>query len=163
MKLRNYHLVEEVIDFSKMFKPRTSNDICDFTKIINDKEKAKYHAYEEVFGEDEYTWKDIKENEMSEVWGEIYELNDDQKPQDLDVLLEVFSVNVRRVSAEFNIFFGDVVADLNNRAINRAVNGNTHNFFEKLFEIYKVGSFPCGWYGDYPNGSYIALKIDSKS
>ncbi|MBV7319021.1 hypothetical protein [Bacillus halotolerans] len=163
MKLRNYHLVEEVIDFSKMFKPKTSNDICDFTKIINDKEKAKYHAYEEVFGEDEYTWKDIKENEMSEVWGEIYELNDDQKPQDLDVLLEVFSVNVRRVSAEFNIFFEDVVADLNNCAINRAVNGNTHNFFKKLFEIYKAGYFPCGWYGDYPNGSYIALKIDSKS
>lgn len=141
MKLRNYHLVEEVIDFSKMFKPRTSNDICDFTKIINDKEKAKYHAYEEVFGEEEYTWKDIKQNEMSEVWGEIYELNDDQKPQDLDVLLEVFSVNVRRVSAEFNIFFGDVVADLNNCAINRAVNGNTHNFFDKLFEIYKAGYF----------------------
>ncbi len=131
----NYHLVEEVIDFSKTFKPRTSNDISDFTKIINDKEKAKYHAYEEVFAEDEYTWKDIKENEMSEVWGEIYELNDDQKPQDLDVLLEVFSVNVRRVSAEFNIFFEDVVADLNNCAINRAVNGNTHNFFEELFVL----------------------------
>lgn len=128
MKLRNYHLVEEVIDFSKTFKPITSNDICYFTKIINDKEKAKYHAYEEVFGEDEYTWKDIKENEMSEVWGEIYELNDDQKPQDLDVLLEVFSVNVRRVSVEFNIYYEDVVADLNNCAINRAVNGNTQFF-----------------------------------
>lgn len=141
MKLRNYHLVEEVIDFSKTFKPITSNDICYFTKIINDKEKAKYHAYEEVFGEDEYTWKDIKENEMSEVWGEIYELNDDQKPQDLDVLLEVFSVNVRRVSVEFNIYYEDVVADLNNCAINRAVNGNTHNFFEKLLKFIKRAIF----------------------
>jgi hypothetical protein len=37
-------------------------------------------AYEEVYGEDEYTWKDIREMEMSEVWGRFYELEDNQKP-----------------------------------------------------------------------------------
>lgn len=77
MKFWNYYLVEEVIDFLKIFKFIILNDICYFIKIINDKEKVKYYVYEEVFGEDEYMWKDIKENEMSEVWGEIYELNDD--------------------------------------------------------------------------------------
>ncbi|WIG46537.1 hypothetical protein QPL78_18300 [Bacillus halotolerans] len=69
MKYGRYHnKVKEVIVFSKTFKAVTSDDISYFTKIINDKEKAKYYAYEDVFGEDEYTWNDLKENEMSEVW-----------------------------------------------------------------------------------------------
>nr|WP_232502635.1 hypothetical protein [Bacillus velezensis] len=134
-----------------------------FTKIINDEEKAKYYVYEDVIGEDEYAWKDIKENEMSEVWGKFYELNDDQKPQNLDMLLKIFSENVRSATTEFNTFLEEIVADLNNCAINRAVNGKTDNFFEKLFKIYKAGYFPWGWDGDYPYGSFIALYIEMKN
>ncbi|KAF6604449.1 hypothetical protein, partial [Bacillus sp. EKM417B] len=103
----------------------------------DDEEKAKYYAYEDVIGEDEYAWKDIKENEMSEVWGKFYKLNDDQKPQNLDMLLKIFSENVRSATTEFNTFLEEIVADLNNCAINRAVSGKTDNFFEKLFKIYK--------------------------
>ncbi|MEC2060862.1 MULTISPECIES: hypothetical protein [Bacillus] len=159
MKYGHYHnQVKEVIDFSKTFKVVTSEDISYFTKIIKDKEKAKYYAYEAEFGEDEYTWNDLRENEMSEVWDKYYQLIDDQKPQNLDILLDVFSVNVRSAMTELNTFFEEIVADLNNCAINRAVNGITDNFFEKLFKIYKAGYFPCGWDGDYPNGNFIALK-----
>lgn len=164
MKYGHYHnQVKEVIDFSKTFKAVASHDISYFTKIINDEEKAKYYAYEDVIGEDEYAWKDIKENEMSEVWGKFYELNDDQKPQNLDMLLKIFSENVRSATTEFNTFLEEIVADLNNCAINRAVNGKTDNFFEKLFKIYKAGYFPCGWDGDYPYGSFIALYIEMKN
>ncbi|KYD06490.1 hypothetical protein [Bacillus atrophaeus] len=157
---QNHNLVEEVIDFSKSFKPIKSDHISNFTKIINDKEKAEYLAYEEVYGEDEYTWRDIREIEMSEVWERFYELEDDQKPKNIDALLNIFAENIRSASTDFNPFFEDIVADLNNCAINRAINGNTDNFFEKVFEIYKAGYFPCGWNGDYPNGGFIALKKD---
>ncbi|MFJ9288757.1 hypothetical protein [Bacillus halotolerans] len=159
MKYGRYHnKVKEVIVFSKTFKAVTSDDISYFTKIINDKEKAKYYAYEDVFDEDEYTLNDLKENEMSEVWDKYYELVHDQKPQNLDILLEVFSENVRSAATEFNTFFEEIVADLNNCAINRAINGKIDNFFEKLFKIYKAGYFPCGWDRNYPNGNFIALK-----
>jgi len=124
MKYGRYHnKIKEVIVFSKTFKAVTSDDISYFTKIINDKDKAKYYAYEVVFDEDEYTWNDLKENEMSEVWDKYYELVHDQKPQNLDILLEVFSENVRSAATEFNNFFEEIVADLNNCAINRAING----------------------------------------
>lgn len=96
---------------------------------------------------------------MSEVWNKYYELVDDQKPQNLDMILDIFSENVRSATTEFNTIFEDIVADLNNCAINRAVNGKIDNFFEKLFKIYKAGYVPCGWDGDYPNGSFIALYI----
>ncbi|MCB7154727.1 hypothetical protein [Bacillus stercoris] len=159
MNFGKYHnLVEEVIEFSKTLKPINSVNVSSFTQIINDQEKAEYLAYEEVYGEDEYTWKDIREIEMSEVWERFYELEDNQKPEDIDALLDIFSESIRHASTEFKTFFEDIVADLNNCAINRAINGNTNNFFEKVFEIYKAGYFPCGWNGDYPNGTFVVFK-----
>ncbi|NLS89343.1 hypothetical protein EYI23_15490 [Bacillus subtilis] len=159
MNFGKYHnLVEEVIEFSKTLKPINSVNVSSFTQIINDQEKAEYLAYEEVYGEDEYTWKDIREIEMSEVWERFYELEDNQKPEDIDALLDIFSDSIRHASTEFKTFFEDIVADLNNCAINRAINGNTNNFFEKVFEIYKAGYFPCGWNGDYPNGTFVVFK-----
>ncbi|WP_069838565.1 hypothetical protein [Bacillus sp. F56] len=159
MNFGKYHnLVEEVIEFSKTLKPINSVNVSSFTQIINDQEKAEYLAYEEVYGEDEYTWKDIREIEMSEVWERFYELEDNLKPEDIDALLDIFSESIRHASTEFKTFFEDIVADLNNCAINRAINGNTNNFFEKVFEIYKAGYFPCGWNGDYPNGTFVVFK-----
>ncbi|MDZ5671411.1 hypothetical protein [Bacillus stercoris] len=159
MNFGKYHnLVEEVIEFSKTLKPINSVNVSSFTQVINDQEKAEYLAYEEVYGEDEYTWKDIREIEMSEVWERFYELEDNQKPEDIDALLDIFSESIRHASTEFKTFFEDIVADLNNCAINRAINGNTNNFFEKVFDIYKAGYFPCGWNGDYPNGTFVVFK-----
>ncbi|KAF1678016.1 hypothetical protein [Bacillus sp. SKDU12] len=161
MSFGKYHnLVEEVIEFSKTLKPIKPVNLSNYIKIINDQEKAEYLAYEEVYGEDEYTWKDIREIEMSEVWERFYELEDNQKPENIDALLDIFSESIRHTSTKFNTFFEDIVADLNNCAINRSINGNTDNFFEKIFKIYRAGYFPCGWNGDYPHGTFIALNKD---
>lgn len=105
MNFGKYHnLVEEVVEFSKTFKPINSVDVSNFTQIINDQEKAEYLAYEEVYGEDEYTWKDIREIEMSEVWERFYELEDNQKPENIDALLDIFSESIRHASTEFKTF-----------------------------------------------------------
>ncbi len=105
MNFGKYHnLVEEVIEFSKTFKPIKSVNVSNFTKIINDQKQAEYLAYEEVYGEDEYTWKDIREIEMSEVWGRFYELEDNQKPENIDSLLDIFSENIRSASTGYNAF-----------------------------------------------------------
>lgn len=105
MNFGKYHnLVEEVVEFSKTFKPIKSVNVSNFTQIINDQEKAEYLAYEEVYGEDEYTWKDIREIEMSEVWERFYELEDNQKPENIDALLDIFSESIRHASTEFKTF-----------------------------------------------------------
>lgn len=105
MNFGKYHnLVEEVVEFSKTFKPINSVNVSNFTQIINDQEKAEYLAYEEVYGEDEYTWKDIREIEMSEVWERFYELEDNQKPENIDALLDIFSESIRHASTEFKTF-----------------------------------------------------------
>ncbi|MDA2729846.1 hypothetical protein PDR34_08560 [Bacillus cereus] len=154
------NLVEEVIQFSKKFQRELTNNISNEIVIINDIKKAEHLAYDETFGEDEYNWKDIRELEMSEVWGIYYAMSENEKPKGLEELLEIIADNVRKSSFKYSIFYNDVVADLTNCAINRAINGKSSSFFEELFEIYQLGAFPCGWNGDYPEGKIVAFKLD---
>ncbi|WP_282035210.1 hypothetical protein [Metabacillus indicus] len=154
------NLVEEVIRFSKNFQSELTNNISNEIVVINDIKKAEHLAYDEVFGEDEYNWKDIRELEMSEVWGTYYAMSENEKPKGLEELLEVIADNVRKSSFKYSMFYNDVVADLTNCAINRAINGKSSSFFEELFKIYQLGAFPCGWNGDYPEGKIIAFKLD---
>ena len=154
------NLVEEVIQFSKKFQSELTNNISNEIVIINDIKKAEHLAYDEIFGEDEYNWKDIRELEMSEVCGIYYAMPENEKPKGLEELLEIIDDNVRKSSFKYSIFYNDVVADLTNCAINRAINGKSSSFVEELFEIYQLGAFPCGWDGDYPEGKIVAFKFD---
>ena len=38
----------------------------------------------------------------------------------------------------------------------RAIVGKKNHLYEKIFEVYLSGGWPCGWSGNYPNG---ALKV----
>lgn len=154
------NLVEEVIQFSKNFQSEQTNRIPKNIIVIDDIKRAEHLAYDEIFGEEEYNWKDIRELEMSEVWGIYYSMTENEKPKGLEELLEIIADNVRKSSFKNSIFYNDVVADLTNCAINRAINGKSNPFFEKLFEIYQFGAFPCGWNDDYPEGKIVAFKLD---
>ncbi|MBD5799897.1 hypothetical protein BHU24_22825 [Bacillus pseudomycoides] len=154
------NLVEEVIQFSKSFQGELTHNISDKIVIINDIEKAEHFAYDEIFGDDEYSWKDIRELEMSEVWCSYYAMSENEKPKGLEELLEIIDDNVRKSPFKYSIFYNDVVADLTNCAINRAINGKSNSFFEELFDIYKFGAFPCGWDGNDPEGKIVAYKLD---
>ncbi len=65
-------LIEEVILFSRNLQIKEKDNTVNRIKIICDLKEAEYLAYEEVYGEDKYDWKDIRELEMSEVWGQYY-------------------------------------------------------------------------------------------
>ncbi len=53
----------------------------------------------------------------------------------------------------------NAVTDLWYCAENRAFNGLTDNFWERLFRLYRQGVWPCGWRGVYPEpGKFIAYR-----
>ncbi len=57
----------------------------------------------------------------------------------------------------------NMVTDLWYCAENRAFNGLTDNFWERLFRLYKLGVWPCGWRGVFPNpGKFIAYRRSTK-
>ena len=67
---------------------------------------------------------------MSEVWGIYYAMSENEKPKGLEELLEIIADNVRKSSFKYSIFYNDVVADLTNCAINRAINGKSSSFLK---------------------------------
>lgn len=150
-------LVDEVVEFSKKFSVSSNLNASIRISAISDIDEAMHLAFDEVYGEEEYSWKDIRELEMSQVWDVYYTLSEDVRPVNLEELLELISENVRNSLNKYDEFYEEIVADLNNCAISRAVNGKDEtNFFEKLFEIYKAGGLPCGWQGEYPDGKIVA-------
>jgi len=103
-------------------------------------------------------WKDIRELKMSDVWERYYDLTDAEKPRELEGIVEVIAGNLRQSLQGYDAFFEDIVADLNNCAVSRAVNGTKNNFFEIIFKLHRSGYLPCGWCGDYLDGGIIAYR-----
>ena len=53
----------------------------------------------------------------------------------------------------------NAVSELRWCAENRACNGLTDNFWERLFRLYREGLWPCGWRGVYPEpGKFVAYR-----
>jgi len=156
----NSLLVEEVIkEVGNMKLFKKSDKLLTDVIIINDFEKAQYLAFEyeeyEMNNEKEYTWESIKELEMSEVYGIAYQ-NPDYKNfmEALDSIGELIEKNLH-ILKEYEIVWEEVYSDLRCCARTRAIQGKTNKFFEKIFEVYKAGGWPCGWDGNYPDGKLI--------
>ncbi|NKI21372.1 hypothetical protein HFN20_09080 [Paenibacillus dendritiformis] len=149
-------LVDEVIQFANSMKNIPNREIPQDILVTNEYEEAKKYAIYEVYGEDEYTWSDIRQLEMAKVKGKIYRLEPAQKPVGLGEITGKVEAGLREnITDSYSDFFENVLVDLRNCALNRAVNGQNDNFYEKVFQIYKAGGFPCGWKGDYPQSGII--------
>lgn len=53
----------------------------------------------------------------------------------------------------------NMVSELWYCAQNRAANGLTNNFWERMFQLYKQGVWACGWQGFFPRpGKFVAYR-----
>jgi len=155
----NYQeLVEEVLKFAQygqFFSP--DFDHPQGVYEISDFEEARKRAWEETYGEEEYLWTDIRELQMREVRRLSYSISDfDHVREKLSALLGKLTLYVARgVTGDYSDVVDDIIADLYNCAFSRAVSGTRNSFFEKIYEVYKKGGWPCGWKGEYPAGLMV--------
>ncbi len=153
----NTQLVEEVMEFirnSKMFNNKNFND--EIFKVIKDFNKAQNLAWSQDSSEVDTVWEYVKSQEAESIVEKVYNLN---LVSQQDELYNFFSDN-ENYSNDFLPFDyidinEEVEGDLTMCALNRLVNGKTDNFYEKIFEVYKQGGWPCGWKGRYPIGDMI--------
>jgi hypothetical protein len=147
-------LVDEVVNFAQsgpllkpVFRELTGHQ-------IHDVNEAKMLAWERTYGTEGCSWTDIREREMSVVKGSSYSTeNFSPIRAALSDLGRSLNTLIRpRLGPEHRELLDDIAADLNNCAFSRAVLGDQNAFFENLFSIYKAGGWPCGWYGEYPQG-----------
>ncbi|MFJ8526922.1 cytoplasmic protein [Bacillus sp. NPDC094106] len=154
-------LVEEVIEFiqkQNLFDIRNTEiySLLNDIEVIHDFNIAQELAWSQDLDMVQIVWDDIKSEESANVLEGTY--NPSMETQK-DMLYEVFS-NVQNYSQDFISIsyidiFEEVERDFEMCALNRLVNGKTDNFYERIFNVYKLGGWPCGWKGEYPKGKMI--------
>ena len=162
MKLgKNEELILEVKKFfnalsvSQSFK---NSDEAD----CNDIDLAARYAFEYVYGEDEFTYPDIKSLEMRSVWAQVYSDEGFKNLEDnVKKLIDELSLNLAKKlrSSQIEAIGEEVIADMQNIIYSRAVFGKENSFWESLFQTYQSGLLPCGWKGEYPKGSLTTFAI----
>lgn len=160
----NSLLIKEVMDLIKKRNILSSNQITNQgIVIIHDFNQAEMYAWSQDSDEVETVWEFVKSKETESIVDKIYNqgLVSEQE--------EIFSFfsNIENYSKDFIPFEyidinEEVEGDLTMCALNRLVNGKTNNFYEKLFEVYQSGAWPCGWEGQYPKGNIIAFVPPTK-
>lgn len=158
----NASLVTEILDLvdSGMLL-KSSDQGTELDGTIHDLEVAKKFAWEEVYGDDEFIWADLRSEKMSEVWEIIYE--DDGKYSEIDSKLsKILNVLSRLIQKQLDQshkeLLDDIVSDLKGCLFSRAVQGKNNEFFENILSIYLEGGWPCGWNGDWPNGEALTYR-----
>lgn len=126
-------------------------------KIIHDFQEAKFYAFEK----DDYegtagsTWTDIREHQFSEVMSFLYSMSDYRERAKRIRSINIPEVDEIQYTAEALQLEEEIYTDLLLCIRCRMIRGDKNEFFEKMFEIYKLGGWPCGWNGKYPEGNFI--------
>ncbi|MRX72857.1 cytoplasmic protein [Bacillus lacus] len=153
----NTQLVKEVMDFIRNNKMFNKNNFHENNlEVINDFNEAQNLAWSQDSSEVDTVWEYVKSQEAASIVEKVYDL--DLVTQQDDIY-DFFSDH-DNYSNDFLPFVyidinEEVEGDLTMCALNRLVNGKTDNFYEKIFEVYKQGGWPCGWKGTYPIGEKI--------
>ena len=152
----NYDLIEEslsLVDNIKLFTEKQS--VIEGIVEYYDFEKCKEFAYdydEYLVNDEYYTWQDIKDLQMASVKEEVYKYENYKIINEKLRKIGIKNVSKIALSSECKEIWDDVYNDIINCIKARAILGKNNDFFEKIFEIYLSGGWPCGWEGKFPNG-----------
>ncbi|MBA4538225.1 cytoplasmic protein [Bacillus aquiflavi] len=160
----NTQLVEEVINFIINLQLFHNENLLNFDIVmINDYERARELAWSQDLDEVENVWDDIKSYESGEIIGKLYENNLNSKERPLREIIQSPHKYPSDFVSRYIDIFEEIVGDLYMCALNRLVNGKVGNLYEKIFEIYKLGGWPCGWGGGkYPEGKIIVYSPEKE-
>ena len=156
----NYELIEkslnELENISLFTKKKANLEyIIEYNDFNECKELA--YDYDGYFIDDEYyTWNDLKELEMANIRDKIYKHENYKIINEELRKIGIKNISKIAISNECKEVWDDVYNDLIDCIKVRAIIGEKDNFFEKIFQVYLSGGWPCGWDGDYPNGK---LKV----
>lgn len=155
----NIHLVEEVMDFihnSKIFNNKNVNTTN--IQVINDFDEAQNFAWSQNLSKVDTVWEDVKSLETESIIEKVYHLGLALQQEELYEYFGGYENYANHfLPFDYIDIHEEVEGDLTMCALNRLVNGKTDNFYERIFDIYKQGGWPCGWKDTYPDGEMIVF------
>src|SRR5690606_31171084 len=145
----NTQLVEEVMDFIRNNKMFNKNNFhVNNLEVINDFNEAQNLAWSQDSSEVDTVWEYVKSQEAESIVEKVYDLDLVTQQDDLyDYFSDHDNYSNDFIPFDYIDINEEVEGDLTMCALNRLVNGKTDNFYEKIFEVYKAGGWPCGWKG----------------
>lgn len=147
-------LVEEILSFAAsgpLLRPPAP--IAGDVHVVHAFDEAREYAYRRYLtdADDALNWTDLREREAGEIHAESGSLG-----SALNGLHErLFAALSTRLPEAYADLLDDVIGDLANAAAGRAVFGAGDRLFDRVWDAYKQGGWPCGWEGDYPAGRLV--------
>lgn len=147
--------VEEVVSFVEngpILRP--SAPITGDVHVVHDFDEALEYAYERFHtdADDALNWTDLREREV----GKIEQAGGAQA---VVAMWERFLALIPpRLPESYEEIQDDIVADLFHVAASRAVFGDGDRLFDRMWDAYKQGGWPCGWEGEYPEGRLVVFQ-----
>ncbi|MEC1635787.1 cytoplasmic protein [Bacillus mojavensis] len=127
--------------------------------LIEDFEEAQQLVWSQDTDEVGVFFQDLKSSESGLLLGKI--LSDNHLRTIDEELSNIFNFDDNYTEDFIPMDFWDIAeeveSDLYKCAINCLVNVTKDNLFEKMFQVYKSGGWPCGWEGTYSEGKLVAF------
>ena len=150
----------EVVDFLNShdfrFVARCSVDFE--VKMIHDIETAVHFAGSDEITHSQFTFGDVKQLAMADVRARIDTTSPELSSGIVNMLGDAGIRLRRRLPKAYRDLAGDIAADLIYATIARAAEMPKDTLFERMFQLYRCGYWPCGWVGDFPSGHLCAFS-----
>lgn len=158
----NPETVEEVVKFAEegpLLRPGATVG-GERVRVIHDFEEAKEFAYHRYLTDDEdaMNWTDLRERQAAKAVGAIYSDPAKQPLYDQAAALDDrLAAAAQRLPPAYAEVCDDVVADLHNCVVSRMVFGAGDRLFDRVWDAYRRGGWPCGWVGAFPDGELVVF------
>lgn len=113
-------------------------------------------------------WTDLREHQASTLGAVEYALSREERAR-FDELSSVLANDLSKLvlprlkALGFARAHNEVSTDLWKIASSRLLQGKSHEFWERLFALYRDGLWPCGWDGaEYPGGRFVVFSTRNR-
>lgn len=145
----NYKLLEETQkEIQEMFFWKEKIEInTEEYDVIHDYDQACENAFDVFFDYEDkegLSWGDILEENMAKLWKTVFEAENFS-----DLIKIINGVPIPEISVDCKNEDSDMLDEMEYEIMlctkSRFICGRENIFFEKLFKVYKLGGWPCGW------------------
>nr|WP_309690158.1 hypothetical protein [Armatimonas sp.] len=166
----SHELAGKVVRFAEEFSFSTSIPLPDGAFLVETNpqylglwwgnQKHYFPKKHPLFRQGFCEWKWVRENELKKLWGVMWAHPEGELlEQKLKAQFPSGKQIVQQLPEAFREFAYDMHQDFVECALSRALRGQESEFYERIFQAYQAGYFPCGWSGKWPEGRLVVFAI----
>jgi hypothetical protein len=157
-------LFDEVVRFAEegsLLRP-SGPLVGDRVLVIDDFAQACDYAYRRYITDaaNAWNWTDLRAHQVIEKPADLSDAELSAVQAEADTLEErLFALVSARLPPRYASLVDDIAADLENCAYIRAAFGAAvgDRLFDRMWDAYRHGGWPCGWVGAYPEGKLVVF------